>query len=155
MKHQPIGRRRFLQGSAALIGGHSLAAGMPLAAQPQAANEQAPKPADRFAAMALQPATEIRGRLVENPPPIFPKVELEAERNSPSVDFPLRPLMHTREEFRAALAELRQQYEPFLADYTPPMPATRARVELDAFQFRLEEPDDLRDFSRVGRGDAP
>ncbi|MGA2986744.1 MAG: sugar-binding domain-containing protein [Terriglobia bacterium] len=154
MKHQPIGRRRFLQGSAALIGGHSLAAGMPLPAQVEAANGPAPKHADRFAAIALQPAAEIRGRLVENPPPIFPKVELEAERNSPSVDFPLRPLMHTREEFRAALAELRQQYEPFLADYTPPMPATRARVELDAFQFRLEEPDDLRDFSRVGRGEG-
>ena len=154
MKHQPIGRRRFLQGSAALIGGHSLAAGMPLPAPPQAANGQAPKPADRFAAVALQPAAEIRGRLVENPPPVLPKVELEAERNNPSVDFPSRPLMQTREDFRAALAELRKQYEPFLADYTPPMSATRARVELDTFQFRMEEPDDLRDFSRVGRGEG-
>jgi anti-sigma-K factor RskA len=62
--------------------------------------------------------------------------------------------MQTREEFRAALAELRKQYEPFLANYTPPAPATRARVELDTFQFRMEEPEDLRDISRVWRGEA-
>ena len=91
---------------------------------------------------------------MENPPPVLPAIELEATRSNPSVDFPHRHIMRTREEFQAALAELRKQYEPFLADYTPAAPVTRARVELDTFQFRMEEPEDLRDISRVWRGEG-
>jgi hypothetical protein len=90
MAYRPIGRRRFLQGSAAIIGGHSLAAGMPIAARPQETSGTANNQIDRFAAIALQPAPETRGRLMENPPPALLRVELEAARNNPSVDFPRR-----------------------------------------------------------------
>ena len=109
---------------------------------------------DRFAAIALQPPPAPRPALVENPPPVLPAIELEAARSNPSVDFPQRHVMRSREEFEAALSELRKQYGPFLADYTPAAPVTRARVELNAFQFRMEEAEDLRDFSRVGRGEG-
>lgn len=160
MKSLHLGRRRFLQDSAAILGGQTLAAAIPpgagvgSSAQAQTPAIQAPAPAERLAVMALQPAPEVRGRLIENLPPVLPPIELEAAQNDPSVDFPPRHTMASREEFRAALAELRQQYEPFLADYTPPMPATRVRVELDTFQFRMEEPEDLRDIGRVWRGEG-
>jgi len=103
--------------------------------------------------MAAQPAPP-RAALRENPPPSLPALELESEHSDASVDFPQRHRIETREEFRAALAELRSQYEPFLRDHTPPAPATRVRVALDAFQFRMEEPEDLRDISRVWRGEG-
>ena len=49
---------------------------------------------------------------------------------------------------------MRKRYKPFLADYTPTAPVTRVRLELDTFQFRMEEPDDLADISRVWRGEG-
>ena len=131
-----------------LLAGASVAVGQ----QKPAAN--VPEQIDRFAAIALQPPPTPRPALVENPLPVLPAIELEATRSDPSVDFPHRLIMRTREEFQAALAELRKQYAPFLADYTPAAPVTRARVELDTFQFRMEEPEDLRDFSRVWRGEG-
>ena len=154
MAYHAIGRRRFLQGSAALIGGQSLAAGMPAPAGPQAATKKGNEAIDRFVAIALQPTPPHRGQLVENPPPSLPVIELESGRSDLSVNFPQRHIMRTRGEFQAALAELRKQYEPFLADYTPAAPVTRARLELDTFQFRMEEPEDLRDISRVWRGEG-
>jgi hypothetical protein len=154
MAHKRIGRRRFLQGSAALIGGQTLAAGMPALSGSQAAPAKEHEQIDRFAAIAIQPAPPRRLQLRENPPPSLPGIELESARSNPSVEFPERHFMRTREEFRAALAELRKQYDPFLADCTPAAPVTRARLELDTFQFRMEEPDDLRDFSRVRRGEG-
>lgn len=154
MAFKAIGRRRFLQGSAALIGGQSLAAVVPPSGGSQAANANPQEQADRFAAIALQPAPVVRGPLRENPPRSLPAIELESGRNNSSIEFPDRHTMRTRAEFRSALAELRQQYEPFLADYTPPAPVTRARIELDTFQFRMEEAEDLRDISRVWRGEG-
>jgi hypothetical protein len=154
MGYQPIGRRRFLQGSAALIGVQSLTGGKPALAGQQAAAAKSPERIDQFAAIALQPPPPPRGHLGENPPPSLPGIELESGRNNPSVDFPQRHVMHTREGFQAALAELRKQYEPFLADYTPPAPVTRTRVDLDTFQFRKEEAEDLRDISRIWRGEG-
>jgi hypothetical protein len=154
MGHQPIGRRRFLQGSVALLGAQSVTPGKPAPAGPQAATAKAHEQIERFAAIALQPAPPWRVHLRENPPPSLPSIELESGRSNPSVDFPPRHSMQTREEFQAALAELRKQYEPFLADYTPAAPVTRVRLELDTFQFRREEPEDLPDISRVGRGEG-
>ena len=92
--------------------------------------------------------------MCENPPPSLPAIELESRHSDPSVNIPQRQRMRTLQDFRLALRELRNQYQPFLADYTPPAPITRARVELDAFQFRMEEPEDLHDISRVWRGEG-
>jgi hypothetical protein len=127
---------------------------MSIPSGPQTATAKAQEQIDRFAAIALQPAPEMRGRLVENPPPALPKIELESAHSNAAVDFPKRHSLRTREEFRFALAALRKQYEPFLADYTPPARVTRARLELDTWQFRMEEPQDLQDISRVWRGEG-
>jgi hypothetical protein len=152
MAYQPIGRRRFLQGTAALVGAQSLTGGKPASAEPQAAAAKAHEEVDRFAAIALQPAPPRRAPLRENPPPSLPAIELESEHSNALVNFPQHYSMETREKFNLALAGLRKHYEPFLADFTPAAPLTRARIELDTFQFRREEPEDLRDISRVWRG---
>jgi len=153
MSFRVFGRRRFLQGSAALIGRPSLGLAVPGPAADETAVTKAQQESERFAAVEAQPAPP-RAAMRENPPPALPSLELESERSDDSVEFPERHRIRTREEFRAALAELRSQYEPFLRDHTPPVPATRARVELDTFQFRMEEPEDLVDISRVSRGEG-
>ena len=132
----------------------TLLAGAASAAGQQKPADNPPEQIDRLAAIALQAPPTARPQLQENLPQVLPALELEATHSDSSVDFPPRRTMRTREEFQAALAELRKQYEPFLADYTPPAPVTRARIELDAFQFRMEEPEDLQDISRVWRGEG-
>jgi hypothetical protein len=62
--------------------------------------------------------------------------------------------MRTREEFRSALAELRRQYAPYLEGHTPPAASSRARVEFDTFDFRMEEAADSTDIARVFRGEG-
>ena len=131
-----------------------LLAGAPAALAQQQPADKAREQIDPSAAVVPQTPPPPRPPLHENPPPVLPAIELEASRSNPAVDFPPRHIMSTREEFRAALAELRKQYEPFLADYTPPVPVTRARLALDMFQFRMEVPEDLQDISRVFRGDG-
>ncbi len=119
-----------------------------------AAAQQPEQRKDVVAVIALEPPPSHRSRLEENVPPVLPPIELEASHSNPGVDFPERHVMRTKEEFRAALAELRKKYEPFLADYAPPAQQTRAPLELDTFQFRMEEPEDRQDFGRVWRGEG-
>lgn len=104
--------------------------------------------------LAFPPPMPRRPGLVENPPLTLPEIDLNATHSNPSVAFPKRNVMGTREELQAALVEMRKRYQPFLADHTPPAPVTRARLELDTFQFRMEEPEDQTDISRVWRGEG-
>jgi hypothetical protein len=115
---------------------------------------QQPERRDVFAAIALEAPKPARPNLRENPPPVLPAIELDAVHSNAAIAFPRLSRMSTREEFRTALAGLRRKYEPFLADFTPPLPQTRARLELDSFQFRMEEPADLPDIGRVWRGEG-
>lgn len=110
---------------------------------------------DVVAAIALEPPpSERRGVLEAKPPRPVPAIEVESRRNDPGVRFPRRAVMRTREEFRAALAALREEYAPYLADHTPPADSTRARVEFDQFDFRMEEAADRSDIARVFRGEG-
>lgn len=110
---------------------------------------------DVVAAIALEPPpSERRGVLEAKPPRPVPAIEVESRRNDPDVRFPRRAVMRTREEFRAALAALREEYAPYLADHTPPADSTRARVEFDQFDFRMEEAADRSDIARVFRGEG-
>jgi len=115
---------------------------------------QASERRDFFAAIALETPPSDRKGLSEKLPPLLPALELESSRNNPSTAFPRRKVMKTREEFRAALEELKKKYAPFLEDHTPTATSTRDRLALDDFDFRMEEPEDLKDISRVWRGDG-
>ena len=115
--------------------------------------QQAPR-ADVFAAIALETPPASRPNLREQPPRPIAPVDLEAARSNPQVEVPLYHALRTRAEFRSALAELRRRYQPFLANRTPAAPATRQRLALDTFDFRMEEPADVQDISRVWRGEG-
>ncbi len=109
---------------------------------------------DIFAAIALEPPAPTRPQFRDKLPPVLPDIELESTHSNPAVNFPRRQVMQTRQEFRAALAKLKAQYAPYLTDGTPPAASTRARLELDSFQFRMEEPEDRNDITRVWRGEG-
>lgn len=97
-----INRRHFLR--TASLSGLAVPAG---AAFP-ASQENKPKESeavDRVAAIALAPPPTPRPGLVKNPPAVLPAIELEAAQNNPSVDFPERHIMRTREELEVALAD--------------------------------------------------
>lgn len=109
---------------------------------------------DVFAAIALETPPPQRPHGAEKRPPVLPDVQVESSKSDASVVLPHRKTMRTREEFRAGIAELRKRYAPFLEDRTPAAPATRDRIELDTFQFRMEEAQDRQDFGRVWRGEG-
>lgn len=146
-----IDRRGFLR--LASLFGLAVPAGAALPASPEkdGGSSEPMIPEDD---LAFPPPMPRRPALVENPPLELPDIEMESVHSNPSVVFPKRHTMSTREELEAALTEMRKRYKPFLADYTPPAPVTRARLELDTFQFRMEEPEDLADISRVWRGEG-
>ncbi len=109
---------------------------------------------DAFAAIALETPPPQRGGLRENRPAILPPIELESVRSDDRIQFGERPVLRNAAEFRAQLAALRQRFQPFLEDHTPPLPATRARAELDTFDFRMEEEADRQDITRIFRGEG-
>ncbi len=118
--------------------------------------QQEPKPErkDIFAAIGLGPAPAQRPQLEEKLPPSLPPLEVESSKSNPGVEFPHRHVMRTREEFRSALAELKKHYAPYLENHTPSAASTREKLELDDFQFRMEEQEDFKDISRVWRGEG-
>jgi hypothetical protein len=109
---------------------------------------------DAFAAIALDPAPVRRGGVSEKKPPALPNIVLESARDNSSVTLPRRTVIDSVPAYRAALADLKKQYAPFLRDLVPPAPSTRAVHKLDTFQFRYEDDADRRDFSRVLRGEG-
>ncbi len=110
--------------------------------------------ADPFAAIALEQRPARRGGISEKRPPILSPIRVEVARSNPQLDFPRRPVMRTRAEFRTAVADLRRKFAPFLEDYTPPAAPTRASMDLDVFDFRMEDADDRLDIGRAFRGEG-
>ncbi len=109
---------------------------------------------DVFAAIAMECPAPSRGGVEEVKPAPLPRILLEAAKSDPSIPSPSYHIMNNYEEFRESLERLKQQYAPFLEDRTPRMESTRARMDLTTFQFRMEQPEDLQDFSRVLGGEG-
>ena len=110
---------------------------------------------DVVAAIAFESPPASRRTVLEPKPPVpVPDIEVESRRSDPTMNFPRRQMVRTREEFRSALTEMRRRYAPYLEDHTPPAASTRTRVELDTFDFRMEEAADRTDIARVFRGEG-
>ena len=128
-----------------------LLAGAPAARGQQKPSANASGPADRYAAIALQPPPEARGSPGGEPAarPAGRRTGVRAQQ--PFGGFPARHIMRTREEFGPRWPNCASSTS-LPGRLHPAAPATRARVELDTFQFRMEEPEDLqRHFPRLAR----
>ncbi len=109
-------------------------------------------PEDFFARVALQRFVERGRNLVQPRPPEL--VERPLHPRGKSRRFSLRRGMRTAEELAAELERQRAAHERFLRDCAPPFPSLRTRIAVREFDWRVETPEDARDFSRVLRGDG-
>ncbi|MCP4166322.1 MAG: glycoside hydrolase family 2 [Chloroflexi bacterium] len=107
---------------------------------------------DFFARIALDQHPIGKGELIEPQPPTLethyfhPSDQVVDEITEPSYENDLQ-------QFKLDLAKLREQYRPFLQDFTPPLAIVRDASELNDFQFRYESPGD-HDFSQILAGDG-
>lgn len=62
--------------------------------------------------------------------------------------------IETAEQLQVALAGLRDQMAPFLQDLAPSLPLHRPRLELKRFQWRVETPEDLSNFTATLAGNG-
>ena len=111
-----------------------------------------PSAPDFFAEIATARLADQR-ELLETPPmPEVPGVALPwtlspaARRKAPRIS--------TVEEMQSALAGLREEFAPFLADLAPRMPATRDAMEFRLFDWRVETDADRSGFRAVLAGEG-
>ncbi len=109
---------------------------------------------DKFEAIAVAGIQKHQSKIEINEPEKLLQIELESKVGDASLPVIKHKKMDSREEFDAELSRLKQQYKPFLADNTPSFTATRSRLELKEFQFRMEESLDRTDIARVFNGDG-
>ncbi|MEX0326973.1 MAG: hypothetical protein AB3N33_12880 [Puniceicoccaceae bacterium] len=108
-------------------------------------------PRDFFADIATADYSAQRTPLEHPPVPEIPELLLEWESECP-VPRKRAPKLQTAEEVERELQALREQYAPFLADLAPALQSPRSRLELKTFDWRVEEPEDQRNFLSAMEG---
>ncbi len=106
---------------------------------------------DRFARIGNLAGTTREQLLEEKIPEPLPEIRLPVKHDKNAVFEPFQ-LMDTREELNAELDRLRGEYLPFMQDYAPEISIPRERIELDEFDWRKEEEEDIADFSNILEG---
>lgn len=107
---------------------------------------------DIFANIAGQSIEITRDNLFENKPAILPNRNLECKVSNPKINIGSYSKMETKEDFKKGLEQLRKKYTPFLKNYTPASPSTRAKKELKQWNFRFEAKEDQKDFNNILQG---
>ena len=107
-------------------------------------------PQDFFARIALDQHPVGKDELYEPEPLSFEKRIIEPAGLA-APPYETLSYQDNLARFQESLQALREQYKPYLANFTPPAKLTRARLPLDHFQFRFETEQD-RDFTRLLSG---
>jgi len=108
---------------------------------------------DQFADIGTRKYETRKHLLIEPQAPVLPAVELPASNNAAAVFKPVKP-MSTKEELYEALAKLKETYKPFLQNVAPVPAATRKQIVLSTFNWRVETPDDISNFTGTLRGEG-
>ena len=87
---------------------------------------------DKFERFARQAQQSGSGNLVQPQPIPFQKNPCTLSAGNLTAQ-PVKPDMTTKEELYAALAEIREQYKPFLRELAPAIPSYRTRIDLKKF----------------------
>ena len=87
---------------------------------------------DKFEQFARQAQMANNANLVQPQPIPFEKNPCALSTDDLTIQ-PVKPDMSTREELYAALAEMREQYKPFLRELPPAIPSYRTRIDLKKF----------------------
>ncbi|WP_304943278.1 glycosyl hydrolase 2 galactose-binding domain-containing protein [Vallitalea guaymasensis] len=108
---------------------------------------------DGFARIALNGIDNNKEELEEIKPAGFVKEYFKSSEDivSPIIE---KSYQEKLDDFSKGIEELKQKYLPFLEDYTPKLQMEREQFELNNFQFRYEDDEDKRDFTRVLNGEG-
>lgn len=107
---------------------------------------------DFFADIATTRYTAREGSLkIPDPTPVPNRHLPWAEQHTTR---PVAEKIETPEQMRAALAELRKNYAPFLKELAPPLPQTRDVMELTEFDWRIETEEDRQNFQDSLNGEG-
>jgi len=108
---------------------------------------------DKFADIATRKYNTRTNLLIEPQPPVLPQINLPVTHNPASV-FKAVKTISTKEELYAELDKIRKKYEPFMQNLAPVPAETRKQIPLNEFNWRIETPADLADFTSTLRGEG-
>jgi hypothetical protein len=108
---------------------------------------------DKFADIATRTYNTRTNLLTEPQPPALPEINLPVNHHPGSVFKAVKPIS-TKEELYAELDKIRKRYEPFMQNLAPVPAETRTKIPLSEFNWRIETPADLSDFTSTLRGDG-
>ena len=106
---------------------------------------------DKFAEIGTQTYQTREHLLVRPKAPELPEIHLPLKHNRASI-FKAQSPISTKEELYKELAQMRERYSPFLGDLAPKVKEMRQRVYLKSFYWRVETPEDVKDFSALAEG---
>lgn len=100
----------------------------------------------------MEPAAS---EISEPQPPELPGIFLRADTLDPGAVFKPLPKLDTHPKLMAELNRQKRAYAKFLRNLAPEPVQTRKRIMLESFSRRLQNPEDLKDFSSTlnGAGD--
>lgn len=107
---------------------------------------------DVFADIASLKVDLSERNLVE-PQPIEKKDRQLPFTESGSLFVP-NPKMHTEEQLQDELTKQRAYYKPFMQDLAPKLDTYRFRMDVDTWDWRMEEEEDQESFQRVALGEG-
>jgi hypothetical protein len=106
---------------------------------------------DKFAEIATRTYDTRLHLLTEPKPQVLPSINLPVSNNPAAAFKAIKPIS-TKEELYAALGTLKKRYEPFMQNLAPVPAVTRKQIALTTFNWRIETPEDLTNFSSTLNG---
>ncbi|HTE25698.1 sugar-binding domain-containing protein [Flavitalea sp.] len=108
---------------------------------------------DKFADIATRKYDTRLQFLVEPQPQVLPQISLPVSNNPAAAFKEIKPIS-TAQELYAELAKVKKKYEPFMQNLAPLPLVTRKKIPLTSFNWRIETPEDLADFSSTLKGEG-
>lgn len=109
---------------------------------------------DKFAEIATRLYEDKSALLIDPLPPPLEEIYLPTDNNKSARFKPMEKL-DTPEELQKALAEIKDEYRPYLQELAPELSLQRERLALDKFQWRIGQygnPQDLKN-AITGKGE--
>jgi len=114
---------------------------------------QAQEKMDYFAKIGNMISATRLHLLEEKTPEILLEKNLPVTHNKAASFKPIHS-MNTQKELEAALVEYRRQFIPFMKNVAPKLKSSRIKIPLTEFDWRIETPADIADFTSTLKGDG-
>lgn len=109
---------------------------------------------DFFAELAGRSQLGAKQGLYEPRPPELPDIELPLQLEEATAGFAPMEKLKSSQQLEAELDEMRRRYEPFMANLAPRLQSHRKKMKFTSFDWRVETPQDGRNFSLALAGEG-